>query len=167
MSTLWPCVTMSGLLKELYADDPRAGTFTPSWRFMGKWAKKWSVATRRTSNSKNQRIEERLPKIQRFHKSLRSFTPEPGTGVSSVERGRCGKGQWRSIARCRRVWGSGVGGGSGGASLGVGEAGGARSGGASREGHAHADKKYGQFPLELGANVDQVRTSSSFWEGLS
>ena len=61
VSTLWLCVTMSGLVKQLYPDDPRAGTFTPSWRFMGKWAKKWSVATRRRSNSKNQSIEERLP----------------------------------------------------------------------------------------------------------
>ncbi|CAM9286896.1 unnamed protein product, partial [Ascophyllum nodosum] len=51
-----------GLVKQLYPDDPRAGTFTPSWRFMGKWAKKWSVATRRRSNSKNQSIEERLPR---------------------------------------------------------------------------------------------------------
>ena len=40
-------------------------------------------------------------------------------------------------------------------------------GGASGEGHAHADKKYGRFPLESRANVDQVRTSSLFWEGLS
>ena len=40
-------------------------------------------------------------------------------------------------------------------------------GGASGEGHAHADKKYGRFPLELRANVDQVRTSSLLWEGLS
>ena len=39
VSTLWLCVTMSGLVKQLYPDDPRAGTFTPSWRFMGKWAK--------------------------------------------------------------------------------------------------------------------------------
>ena len=45
VSTLWLCVTMSGLVKQLYPDDPRAGTFTPSWRFMGKWAKKWSGAS--------------------------------------------------------------------------------------------------------------------------
>ena len=63
--------------------------------------------------------------------------------------------------------GAGSGGASGGASLGAGGSGGAGSGGASGEGHAHADKKYGRFPLELRANVDQVRTSSLFWEGLS
>ena len=61
----------------------------------------------------------------------------------------------------------GRGGASGGALLGAGESGGAGSGGASGEGHAHADKKYDRFPLELRANVDQVRTSSLFWEGLS
>ena len=129
VSTLWLCVTMSGLVKQLYPDDPRAGTFTPSWRFMGKWAKKWSVATRRRSNSKNQSIEERLPKIQRFHKSLRSLMQNPapesrrsngagagrGSGDASLGAGESkagvGGGKWRCIARCRRVWGSGVGGG--------------------------------------------------------
>ena len=59
----------------------------------------------------------------------------------------------------------GRGGASGGASLGAGESGGAGSGGASGEGHAHADKKYGRFPLELRAKVDQVRTSSLFLGG--
>ena len=44
---------------------------------------------------------------------------------------------------------------------------GERGRGGQVEGHAHADKKYGRFPLELRANVDQVRTSSLFWEGLS
>ena len=130
VSTLWLCVTMSGLVKQLYPDDPRVGTFTPSWRFMGKWAKKWSVATRRRSNSKNQSIEERLPKIQGFHKSLRSLMQNPapesrrsngagagrGSGDASLGTGESrgagsGGGKWRCIARCRRVWGSGVGGG--------------------------------------------------------
>ena len=167
VSTLWLCLTMSGLVKQLYPDDPRAGTFTPSWRFMGKWAKKWSVATRRRSNSKNQSIEERLPKIQRFHKALRSLMQNPAPESRRSNGAGAGRGSGDASLGAGESRGAGSGGASGGASLGAGESGGAGSGGASGEGHAHADKKYGRFPLELRANVDQVRTSSLFWEGLS
>ena len=167
VSTFWLCVTMSGLVKQLYPDDPRAGTFTPSWRFMGKWAKKWSVATRRRSNSKNQSIEERLPKIQRFHKSLRSLMQNPAPESRRSNGAGAGRGSGDASLGAGESRGAGSGGASGGALLGAGESGGAGSGGANGEGHAHADKKYGRFPLELRANVDQVRTSSLFWEGLS
>ena len=57
VSTLWLCVTMTGLIKKHYRDDPRAETFTPSWRYVEKWAKKFRVAKRRRSNSKNQSTE--------------------------------------------------------------------------------------------------------------
>ena len=76
VSTFLLYVTMASLIKKLYPDDCWAETFIPSWRF-GKWAKKFLVATRRRSNSKNQSIEERLPKIQRFHKSLRGLMENP------------------------------------------------------------------------------------------
>ena len=129
VSTLWLCVTMSGLVKQLYPDDPRAGTFTPSWRFMGKWAKKWSVATRRRSNSKNQSIEERLPKIQRFHKSLRSLMQNPAPESRRSNGAGAGRGSGDASLGAGKSRGAGSGGASGGASLGAGESGGAGSGG--------------------------------------
>ena len=100
---------MTGLIKKHYRDDPRAETFTPSWRYVEKWAKKFRVATRRRSNSKNQSIEERLPKIQRFHTSLRGLMQNP----APVPRGSNGAGTG-GIRGCtaggRRICGSGVGG---------------------------------------------------------
>ena len=143
VSTLWLCVTMAALIKKLYPDDPRAETFTPTWRFVGTWAKKWRVATRRRSNSKNQSIEERLPKIQRFHKSLRGLMKNP----APASRGSNG---------------AGAGGGSRVAQPGAVESGGAGPGDGSGEGHAHADKKYGRFPLDQRVNVDQVRSREYF-----
>ena len=139
VSTLWLCVTMTGLIKKIYRDDPRAETFTPSWRYVEKWAKKFRVATRRRRNSKNQSIEERLPKIQRFHKSLRGLMQNP----APVPR-------WSNGAGAGRV--------SGIAPPGAGESAGAGSAGPGGEGHAHADKKYGRFPLNRRVPVDQVRT---------
>ena len=147
VSTLWLCVTMAALIKKLYPDDPRAETFTPTWRFVGKWAKKWRVATRRRSNSKNQSIEERLPKIQRFHKSLRGLMKNP----APASRGSNG---------------AGAGGGSRVAQPGAVESGGAGPGDGSGEGHAHADKKYGRFPLDQRVNVDQVRSREYFYQDI-
>ena len=54
--------------------------------------------------------------------------------------------------------GAGAGGISGVAPLGAGESAGAGSAGPGGERHAHADKKYGRFPLNRRVNVDQVRT---------
>ena len=138
VSTLWLCVTMTGLIKKHYRDDPLAETFTPSWRYVETWTKKFRVATRRRSNSK-QSIEERLPKIQRFHMSLRGLMQNP----APVSRGSNG---------------AGAGGVSGIAPPGAGESAGAGSVRTGGEGHAHADKKYGRFPLNRRVNVDQVRT---------
>ena len=129
VSTLWLCVTMSGLTKQLYPEDPRAETFTPSWRFMGKWAKKWRVATRRRSNSKNQSIEERLPKIQRFHKSLRSLMQNPAPEPRGSTRAGAGGDSGVASLGAGESGGAGSGGASGDASLGAGESGGAGSGG--------------------------------------
>ena len=142
LSTLWLCVTITGLIKKLHRDDPRAGTFTPTRHYVGKWTKTFRVATTRRSNSKNQSVEERLPKIQRFHKSLRGLMQS----TAPVSRGSNG---------------AGAGGVSGIASPGAGESGGTGSVGASGEGHVHADKKYGLFLLDRRVNVDQVRTSIS------
>ena len=145
VSTLWLCVTMTGLIKKLYRDDPRAETFTPTWRYVEKWAKKFRVATRPRRNSENQSVEERLPKIQRFHKSLRGLMQNPAL-VSRV-----------SI-------GAGAGGVSGIAPPGAGKSRGAGWGGASGEGHAQPDKKYGRFPLDRRVNVDQVRTRVEYFD---
>ena len=130
---------MTGLIKKHYRDDPRAETFTPSWRYAEKWAKKFRVATRWRSNLKNQSIEERLPKIQRFHKSLRGLMQNP----APVPRGSNG---------------AGAGGVSGIAPPWAGESAGAGSAEQGGEGHGHADKKYGRFSLNRRVNVDQVRT---------
>ena len=110
VSTLWLCVTMTGLIKKHYRDDPRAETFTPSWRYVEKGAKKFRVATRRRSNSKNQSIEERLPKIQRFHKSLRGPMQNPAPVPRGSNGAGAGGGQWDCTAGGRRICGSGVGG---------------------------------------------------------
>ena len=86
VSTLWLCVTMAGLIIKLYRDDPRVETFPPTWRYVGKWAKMFRIATRWRSNSKNQSVEERLPKIQSFHKSLRSRTGQVRGGAVGLHR---------------------------------------------------------------------------------
>ena len=112
VSTLWLCVTMTGLIKKLYRDVPRAETFTPTWCYVGKWAKKFRVATRQRSNSKDQSVEKRLSKIQRFHKSLRRLRQS----TTPVSRGSNG---------------AGAGGVSGIAPAKAGESGGAGSGSAS------------------------------------
>ena len=110
VSTLWLCVTMTGLIKKHYRDDPQAETFTPSWRYVEKWSKKFRVATRRRGNLKNLSIEERLPKIQRFHKSLRGLMQNPAPGPRGSNGAGAGGGQWDCTARGRRICGSGVGG---------------------------------------------------------
>ena len=112
-----------------------------------KWAKKFRVATKRRSNSKNQSVEERLPKIQRFHKLLRGLMQS----TAPVSRGSNG---------------AGAGGVSGIAPPRAGESGGAGSGGASGERHAHANKKYGRFPLDRRVNVDQVRTRVEYIQSI-
>ena len=98
VSTLWLCVTVTDLIKKHYRDDPRAETFTPCWRYVEKWAKTFRVATKRRSNSKNQSVEERLPKIQRFHKSLRGLMQNP----APVPRGSNGAGAGGSVGLHRR-----------------------------------------------------------------
>ena len=108
--TLWLCVTMAALIKKLYSDDPRAETLTSTWRFVGKWAKKWRVATRRRSNSKNQSIEERLPKIQRFHKSLWGLMKNPAPASRGSNGAGAGGGQQGCTAGGSRIWGNGAGG---------------------------------------------------------
>ena len=64
------------------------------------------------------------------------------------------------MGRTGQVWG-GV---SGIAPPGVGESGGAGSGGANGEGHAHADKKCGRFPLDQRVNVNQVRLRVEYFD---
>ena len=54
--------------------------------------------------------------------------------------------------------GAGAGEVSGIAPPGAGESAGAGSAGPGGERRAHADKKYGRFPLNRRVNVDQVRT---------
>ncbi|CAN0416842.1 unnamed protein product, partial [Laminaria digitata] len=69
--TLWICTTMAQQVKKHYPDDARRRTFKPSWRWARKWAAKRNISKRRRSNSKNQSVKERLPKIGRFLNNLR------------------------------------------------------------------------------------------------
>ena len=112
------------------------------------------------------KAEEQLEESE-HHKSLRSLMQNPAPESRRSNVAGAGRGSGDASLGAGESRGAGSGGASGDASLGAGESGGVGSGGASGEGHAHADKKYGRFPLELRANVDQVRTSSLFWEGLS
>ena len=60
--------------------------------------------------------------------------------------------------------GAGAGGFSGIAPPGAGKSRGAGWGGASGEGHAQPDKKYGRFPLDRRVNVDQVSTRVEYFD---
>ena len=62
--------------------------------------------------------------------------------------------------------GAGAGGGQQGCTAGGIESGGAGPGDGSGEGHAHADKKYGRFPLDQRVNVDQVRSREYFYQDI-
>ncbi|CAN0415556.1 unnamed protein product [Pylaiella littoralis] len=73
VSTLWLCTMMAQEVKKHCPDDPRRLIFKPSWRWAGKWANKRSIVKRRRSNSKNESVEQRLPKIGRFLKKLRAL----------------------------------------------------------------------------------------------
>ena len=90
VSTLWLCVTMTGLIKKLYRDDPRAKTFTPTWRYVGKWVKEFHH--RAEEQLENQSVEKR------FRKSLRGLMQNP----APVSRGSNGAGAGGSLGLHRR-----------------------------------------------------------------
>ena len=77
VSTLWLTVTYRKLLQKMYPDDARAAAFRPSYRWMQRCANGQKLSKRRRSNSKNKSVEERLPKIQRFHRGFRKLLKEP------------------------------------------------------------------------------------------
>ena len=71
VSTKWVSVTFNKILREDHADGRRSRTFRASYRWARKWAKTHNLSTRRKSNNKNKSVQERLPKIQRWHKGFR------------------------------------------------------------------------------------------------
>lgn len=169
VSTLWFCIIMAGLIEKLYPEDDRRKTCKASWRWASKWAKKNNISKRRRSNSKNESVEERLPKIRRFHKKLQALMQDPAPVSRSSPAASSGGGRGASPetpsggsgGAVQRGGASGAGGSEGavqggGASGAGGAAGVVQGTGASGEVSVHADSKYGRFPLKLRKNVDQV-----------
>ncbi|CAB1105285.1 unnamed protein product [Ectocarpus sp. CCAP 1310/34] len=62
---------------KMYPGDQRAAAFSASFRWARKWAKRHNLSKRRRTNLKNKTVEERLPKIQRFHRLFRKLLQEP------------------------------------------------------------------------------------------
>lgn len=77
VSTLWLTITFRKLVREMYPGDQRAASFRASFRWARKWAKRHNLSKRRRTNLKNKSVEERLPKIQRFHRLFRKLLQEP------------------------------------------------------------------------------------------
>ncbi|CAB1114840.1 unnamed protein product [Ectocarpus sp. CCAP 1310/34] len=77
VSTLWLTVTFRKLVQENHPEDQRAAAFSASFRWARKWAKRHKLSKRRRSNLKDKSVEERLPKIQRFHRRFRELLQEP------------------------------------------------------------------------------------------
>lgn len=77
VSTLWLTITFRKLVREMYPGDQRAASFRASFRWARKWAKRHNLSKRRRTNLKNKSVEERLPKIQRFHRRFRKLLHEP------------------------------------------------------------------------------------------
>ncbi|CAB1107559.1 unnamed protein product [Ectocarpus sp. CCAP 1310/34] len=76
VSTLWLTITFRKLVRETYPGDQRAAAFRASFRWARKWAKGHNLSKRRRTNLKKS-VEERPPKIQRFHRLFRKLLQEP------------------------------------------------------------------------------------------
>ncbi|CAB1107192.1 unnamed protein product [Ectocarpus sp. CCAP 1310/34] len=76
VSTLWLTIMFRKLVREMYPGDQRAAAFRASFRWARKWAKRHNLSKRRRTNLKNKSVEERLPKIQRFHRLFRKLLQE-------------------------------------------------------------------------------------------
>ena len=104
------------------------------------------------------KVGEEFPSRHKAGEQLGIRGSRSASPSSSASTSRCGdscRAQYQClVGRTGQVRG-GV---SGITPPGAGESGGAGSGCASGEGHAHHDKKYGRFPLDRRINVDQVRT---------
>ncbi|CAB1117836.1 unnamed protein product [Ectocarpus sp. CCAP 1310/34] len=77
VSTLCLTITFRKLLREMYPGDQRAAAFRASFRWARKWAKRHNLSKRRRTNLKNKSVEERLPKIQCFHRLFRKLLQQP------------------------------------------------------------------------------------------
>lgn len=66
----WLCVTMRKLIRENYGDEP-ADHFKGSYGWVWRYANRHGISLRRANNHKHQSVEERLPKIKRWHARLR------------------------------------------------------------------------------------------------
>ncbi|CAB1106446.1 unnamed protein product [Ectocarpus sp. CCAP 1310/34] len=77
VSTLWLMIAFRKLGREMYPGDQRAAAFRASFRWAREWAKRHNLSKRRRTNLKNKSVEERLPKIQRFHRLFLDLLQEP------------------------------------------------------------------------------------------
>ena len=77
VSTLWLTVKFRKLVQDMYPGDQQAAAFRASFRWAQKWAKSHYLSKRHRSNLKHKSVEERLPKIQRFHRRFRALLKEP------------------------------------------------------------------------------------------
>ena len=77
VSTLWVSVTLCKLLLKNQPNDAKARAVAGSRRWANNWARKHNLSHRRKRNSKNKSVEERLPKIQTFHKRSPQLLNEP------------------------------------------------------------------------------------------
>lgn len=76
VSTAWIRVNARKLVVEMYPDDPRAKNFSASDRWCRKFAKR-HLSKRRRTNMKDNSVEDRLPKVNSFHRRLRKLLQEP------------------------------------------------------------------------------------------
>lgn len=75
----WLVVTMRKLIREHFGDEPADG-FKGSYGWVWRFAHRHGISLRRANNHKHQSVEERLPRIKRWHARLRRrlSTPSPG-----------------------------------------------------------------------------------------
>lgn len=72
----WLCVNMRKLIRQHYGDEP-ANNFKGSYGWVWRYAHRHGIALRRANNHKHQSVEERLPKIKRWHARLRRRLKTP------------------------------------------------------------------------------------------
>ena len=66
----WLCIMMRKIIRQHYGDEP-ADKFKASYGWVWRFAHCFDIALRRANNHKHQSVEERLPRILRWHARLR------------------------------------------------------------------------------------------------
>lgn len=70
ISERWFVINMRKLIRQHYGDE-MADKFKGSYGWVGRFASRYNLSLRRGNNHKNSSVEERLPKIKRWHARLR------------------------------------------------------------------------------------------------